>query len=83
MPHLQERAFSESRHQLKEDNFIILKKPLNWGGGFYVYYTMKIDKLTSRKREKVEKTIFLRVSEELKTHRRKLPQFTTMNAIEG
>lgn len=67
MPHLQERTFSESRHQLKEDNFIILKKPLNWGGGFYVYYTMKIGKLTSRKREKVEKTIFLRVSKNIET----------------
>ena len=52
MPHLQERTFSESRHQLKGDNFITIKKPLNWGGRFYVYYTMKIGKLTSRKREK-------------------------------
>lgn len=48
-----------------------------------MYFTMIQGRLAIVLRKKVQKTAFRLERKKLKTHRRKLPQFTTMNVIEG
>ena len=70
MPRLQKRAFSKSQLQLKKANFIPLKKPLNWGGGPHVNFTMDLEIIQQNLYKKLKKELLVKKEETLNPHRK-------------
>ena len=56
--------------------------PLNWGGGTYVYFTIKRRKKQLKDRENKKKEVLVWKEKKIKTHR-KFPQFTTIIITAG
>ena len=49
---VQKRTFVKSQLWIKKPNFIALKKPLKWGGGTYINFTIETEKIQYKEQVK-------------------------------